>query len=170
MEDLKILNDILLDATYNNKVLLEVQLNKVSDKRLAVGLLTTIFSKLKELEADKETIVETLALFVDKVEAKNEYITECFDLFNTKIKEYRSTIKRPSLETITKFLTVSGILKQRAIDNGGTIDVNDVPEFVELVKSCNDNDIESIKDILVKSEMYELVVNIDNIRNEKNTI
>lgn len=170
MEDLKLLNDILLDSTYKNKVLLEIQLNKVSDKRLVIGLLTTIFSKLKEFEADKETIVETLALFVDKVEAKNEFITECHELFSTKIKEYRSTIKRPSLETITKFLTVSGILKQRAIDNGGTIDVNDVPEFVELVKSCNDNDIESIKDILVKSEMYELVVNIDNIRNEKNTI
>ena len=48
MEDLKLLNDILLDSTYKNKVLLEIQLNKVSDKRLVIGLLTTIFSKLKE--------------------------------------------------------------------------------------------------------------------------
>ena len=171
MEDLKILNDILVDATYNDKVLLEVQLNKVSDKRLVVGLLTTIFSKLKELEADKETIAETLALFVNKEEAKDEFITKCFELFNTKIKEYRSTLKKgPSLGTINKFLEVCNMLKKEATNNGGSVELTDVPEFVELIKSCSDHDLEGIKDILVNSEMYELVVTIDKIRNEKNTI
>jgi hypothetical protein len=167
MEDLKILNDILIDATYNNKVLLEVQLNKVSDKRLVIGLLTTIFSKLGELEADKQTIVETLALFVNKEEVKNEFITDCFELFNSKIKEYRSTLKSgPSLGTISKLLEVCNILKKEAVNNGGSVEVTEVPEFFELIKSCSDHDLEGIKDILVNSEMYELVATIDKIRTQ----
>jgi len=32
MEDLKSLKQILVDYTYNNKVLLEIELNKISDK------------------------------------------------------------------------------------------------------------------------------------------
>jgi hypothetical protein len=61
---------------------------------------------------------------------------------------------------------VCNILKKEAVNNGGSVEVTDVPEFFELVKSCNDNDIESIKDILVKSEMYELVATIDKIRTQ----
>lgn len=79
-EDLKTLNDILLEETYNDKVLLEIKLGKISDKKLVIGLLLTILNNLEKLGANKENIMETLSLFVNKEDLGNDYLKECHDI------------------------------------------------------------------------------------------
>jgi FKBP-type peptidyl-prolyl cis-trans isomerase (trigger factor) len=156
MEDLKRLKQILLDYTYNNKVLLEIELNKISDKRLVIGLLVEILAKIEAYEGDKETITSTLVLFIDETDSSK--ILEYHGFFKEEMKKVTSK-ERSSLTNALKLLT---ILKDSVLDNG-EVNPLEVPDFVKGVEDCSKDDIEQLKKFLLESEMYDLIVDIEKI-------
>lgn len=160
MEDLKRSKQILVDYTYNNKVLLEIELNKISDKRLAIGLLVDILCKVEEYEADKEIIESTLVMFIDKNNSSK--LLEYHSFFQEEMK------KVSSKKSLVKALELITILKDSVLDNG-EVNPLEVPDFVKGVKDCSKDDIEQLKKFLLKSEMYDLIVDIEKICNDVGT-
>ena len=163
MEDLIRLKQILVDYTYNNKVLLEIELNKISDKRLVIGLLVDILSKIEAYEADKEIIKSTLVMFID--ETNSSELIEYHSFFQEEMKKVLSKKNIPPLIKAVELLT---ILKNSILDNG-EVNPLEVPDFVKGVKDCSKDDIEQLKKFLLKSEMYDLIVDIEKIRNDVGT-
>jgi FKBP-type peptidyl-prolyl cis-trans isomerase (trigger factor) len=161
MEDLKRLKQILVDYTYNNKVLLEIELNKISDKRLVIGLLVDILCKVEAYEADKEIIKSTLVLFID--ETNSSKLLEYHSFFQEEMKKVTS---KESISSVVKALKLLTILKDSVLDNG-EVNPLEVPDFVKGVKDCSKDDIEQLKKFLLKSEMYDLIVDIEKITLEK---
>ena len=159
MEDLKRLKQILVDYTYNNKVLLEIELNKISDKRLVIGLLVDILCKVEAYEADKEIIKSTLVLFID--ETNSSKLWEYHNFFREEMKKVPS-----NTSSLTKALELITILKNSILDNG-VVNPLEVPDFVKGVKDCNEDDIEQLKKFLLESEMYDLIVDIEKITLQK---
>jgi FKBP-type peptidyl-prolyl cis-trans isomerase (trigger factor) len=159
MEDLKSLKQILVDYTYNNKVLLEIELNKISDKRLVIGLLVDILCKVEAYEADKEIIKSTLVLFID--ETNSSELLEYHSFFQEEMKKVSS-----NTSSLTKALELLTILKDSVLDNG-EVNPLEVPDFVKGVKDCSEDDIEQLKKFLLKSEMYDLIVDIEKITLQK---
>jgi hypothetical protein len=156
MEDLKRLKQILLDYTYNNKVLLEIELNKISDKRLVIGLLVEILAKIEAYEGDKEIITSTLVLFIDETDSSK--IWEYHGFFKEGMKKVNG---ENNISSIVKSLELMTILKDSAIN--GEINPLEVPDFVKGVKDCSKDDIEQLKKFLLDSEMYDLIVDIEKI-------
>jgi FKBP-type peptidyl-prolyl cis-trans isomerase (trigger factor) len=159
MEDLKSLKQILVDYTYNNKVLLEIELNKISDKRLVIGLLVDILCKVEAYEADKEIIKSTLVLFID--ETNSSKLWEYHNFFREEMKKVPS-----NTSSLTKALELITILKNSILDNG-VVNPLEVPDFVKGVKDSNEDDIEQLKKFLLESEMYDLIVDIEKITLQK---
>ncbi|HOB25688.1 MAG TPA: hypothetical protein PKG93_00875 [Bacilli bacterium] len=161
MEDLKRLKQILVDYTYNNRVLLEIELNKISDRRLAIGLLLDILCKVEAYEADEEIIKSTLVMFIDKTDSPK--LLEYHSFFQEEMKKVSS---KKYISSLVKALELITILKDSVLDNG-EVNPLEVPDFVKGVKDCSKDDIEQLKKSLIKAEMYDIIVDIETITLEK---
>lgn len=85
-------------------------------------------------------------------------------IFLCKIREFRESLpKLPSIGTLSQFMTILTDMKE-ASKGVDSIDVGTFPEFVNLIKSCNDSDFDWIKRTMVKLEVFETVVKIEKIR------
>ena len=153
MEELIKLKQILVDYTYNNKVLLEVELNKISDKRLVIGLLVDILAKLEDYEADKDIITSTLLLFCDQTDSQK--LWDCHEFF---IGEMKKVFNKKALNKSLELLT---ILKDATIN--GEENPLEAPPFVKCIKDCSKDDIDLLNKFFLESEMYDVVVGIDKI-------
>ena len=167
MKDLEIAYNVIFDAIYNDKVRLEIELNKISDKRLVIGLLVDIYGKADKYEADKKAIIETLVLFADITpDDKDKWTDVLFEdnkYFVDQMKEYRKTKpKGPGMSVIMKAMLLATILKDNCPE-GGKVDPEKVDKFVEEVKKSTPEEIEYFKSMLLDIESYETIVSIDNI-------
>lgn len=160
MSELEILNNILVNEVYKNKVLLEIELDKV-DNRLSIGLLTELLIK-DGYEADKDLIRGVLATRVD-----DNNLTECYDLFIEKIVEFRKTIKRVDSKSISKALTLFKIMlalpSDAKNDKESVEELFKSEEFVNELKSSTREELAYFKELLLSKEEYELLAEIDKV-------
>lgn len=167
MKDLEIIHNVIFDAIYNDKVRFEIELNKVSDKRLVTGLLVDMYGKADKYDVDKKDVIETLALFADiTLDDKDKLADDLFEdnkYFLEQMREYRKTKpKGPGVSVLMKAMTLATILKDNCPD-GGKVDPEKVDKFVEEVKKSTPEEIEYFKSMLLGIESYETIVSIDNI-------
>ena len=160
MSELEILNNILVNEVYKNKVLLEIELDKV-DNRLSIGLLTELLIK-DGYEADKDLIRGVLSTRVD-----DNNLTECYDLFIEKIVEFRKTIKRVDSKSISKALTLFKIMlalpSDAKNDKESVEELFKSEEFVNELKSSTREELAYFKELLLSKEEYELLAEIDKV-------
>ena len=148
MEDLNTIYDCLLNKTYENRVLFEMTLSNVEDKELVIGLLfsllinSTGYKSMDGIEPDKMMIMEILST---QGELDLEYVKKCYSSFSIRTKEINSKER-----TKTEFLVEAlGSLK-------------DAVEFESIVnKSENKMYLESLKEMLLDSQLYEFVSIVD---------
>jgi hypothetical protein len=148
MEDLNTIYDCLLNKTYENRVLFEMTLSNVEDKELVIGLLfsllinSTGYKSMDGIEPDKMMIMEILST---QGELDLEYVKKCYSSFSIRTKEINSKER-----TKTEFLAEAlGSLK-------------DAVEFESIVnKSENKRHLESLKEMLLDSQLYEFVSIVD---------
>jgi hypothetical protein len=159
MNELEILNNILINEVYKDKLLLELELDKVDD-RLSIGLLTELLVK-DGYEADKDLIKGVLATRVD-----DNDLTECHNLFIKEIVEFRKTIKRVDPNVIGKSLVLFRIILDMSKVNDGVLQESELSKselFVTELKSSSKEQLDYFKELLILSEKYEILTEIDKI-------
>jgi hypothetical protein len=159
MEEIENVYKIIHDETYNNQVLLDIELSKISDQKLVVGMLCDLYAK-EGYKADKDAMILSMRNYCD-IEHLN--LQECNAYFIDKMKEYRSTkVKAPSADKLKQFLSILQLSMKQAVDGHVTLPEN--KEYVDFVKELSNDEFEFFKNILIGQELYEEVTNMINIR------
>lgn len=158
MKDIEIIHSIIFNETYNNSVLLDIELDKVQDIKLIIGMLTDLYSK-EEYEANKEIAIQKLAEY-------NNYkdrLVECNQHFIDQMKEYNSKIlkKYPSQGVLEKFIC---ILNSAKPDLNDEVDLTNNKDFIDFIKSLSDKDVDYFKNIMLKHELYKELALVDKVR------
>lgn len=159
MKEIENVYNIILDETYNNQIILDIEISKITDKQLIVGMLVDLYSK-EGYKADKEAIIQTMRNYCD-IESFN--LKECNTYFINQMKEYRLNIlKSPSTDKLKQFLSILKDSMKQAVNGNITLSKN--IEYNDFVKKLSNDEFEFIKNILLSQELYEEVNNIINIR------
>ena len=164
MKEIENIYRIIHDETYNNQVLLDIEISKINDEKLVVGMLCDLYSK-EGYKANKEAMILSMRGY----DIENLNLQECNAYFIDKMKEYRlNTLKAPGADKLGQFLSILSSIKE-TIDVDGNVCLPDNKEYVDFVKGLSTDEFEFFKNILIKQELYEEINNMINIRsNESN--
>jgi DNA-dependent RNA polymerase auxiliary subunit epsilon len=168
MTEIAKIYQIIFDETYKDKVLLDIELSKIKDTKLVVGMLVDLYSK-EEYKADKQSIILAVKNYVNHIPDNidiREWSKECNDYFISQMKEYqKNSRKTPGVEKLTQFISILDQSKNDAVD--GHVDLSKNQTYVDFVKNLSDDELEYFKNILVSIELYEEIVNMQEIYNSK---
>ena len=98
MKDVDLIWECLIDKSYKDNIQLELLINKIEDRKLAIGFLTDLWSKSSDWEVDKDDIVNLTTSFLGEV-PKKEMLIEYSSYFQTMMKN-----KNDREKEIAKFL------------------------------------------------------------------
>mgnify|MGYP006928524644 CR=1 FL=1 len=93
MKEIESVYKIIHDETYNNQVLLDIEISKITDEKLVVGMLCDLYSK-EGYKADKEVMILSMRNYCD---IENLDLQECNAYFIDKMKEYRLSVVKSHL-------------------------------------------------------------------------
>ena len=161
MKDVDLIWECLIDKSYQDMIYLELLLNKIEDKKLAIGFLTDLWSKSNDWEVNKDDIVNLTATFLGEV-PKKEMLIEYSSYFQTLMKN-----KEDKEEEISKFLvdfltTLSNEISKG--DNKGDFILSeiDTTKLEDILSEQKDKSfISDLKEKLLTMEMYEILPLID---------
>ncbi len=160
MKEIESIYRIIHDETYNNQVLLDIELSKISDEKLVVGMLCDLYSK-EGYKADKDAMILSMRNYCD---IEDLDLQECNAYYIDKMKEYSSTVKKtPNVGKLGQFLSILSSIKE-SVDADGNVCLPDNKEYVDFVKGLSNDEFEFFKNILLKQELYEEVANMIKIR------
>jgi hypothetical protein len=158
MKEIENVYKIIHDETYNDGVLFDIEINKISNTRLVVGMLVDLYSK-EGYKADKKVIMQSMRNY--DIESFN--LQECNAYFINQMKEYRSTNKKsPSVEKLTQFVSILQSSMKEVVDGHVTLSTN--KDYVDFVTDLSDDEFEYFKNILIGQELYEEIPNMIKIR------
>ena len=159
MKEIESVYKIIHDETYNNQVLLDIEISKISDEKLVVGMLCDLYSK-EGYNADKAAMILSMRNYCD---IENLDLQECNAYFIDKMKEYRSSVKKsPSVDKLTQFVSILSSTMKQAVDGHVTLSTN--KEYTDFVKDLSNDEFDYFKNILIGQELYEEVTNMITIR------
>jgi len=162
MQEIESVYRIIHEQTYNNPVLLDIELSKISDQKLVVGMLCDLYSK-EGYKANKQAMILSMRNYCD-IDELNLNLQECNAYYIDKMNEYRSSMKKtPSVDKLGQFLSILSSIKE-FVDSDGNVCLPDNKEYVDFVKELTNDEFEFFKNILVKQELYEEVINMIKIR------
>ena len=161
MKDVDLIWECLIDKSYKDKIQLELLLNKIEDRKLAIGFLTDLWSKSSDWEVDKDDIVNLTASFLGEI-PKKEMLIEYSSYFQTLMKN-----KNDREEDLAKFLvdfltTLSTEISKG--DNKGDFILSeiDTTKLEDILSEQKDKSfISDLKEKLLTMEMYEVLPLID---------
>ena len=179
MKDIEIIWNIVLNNTYSNKVLLECELSKIEDKRLAIGGLLDIMANLDKLQdiddehnmghtkVTKEQLMETVANIVSVGDYKEGYGIECYNLFKNEIRKFTNNMKNEASENIESIkFTINLIGKIKELIQMD-VNIEDSEELCNTLYNSTEEDINSFKETMIKYEKYEIIDSVNKILNKK---
>jgi hypothetical protein len=159
MKEIENIYRIIHDETYNNQVLLDIELSKITDEKLVVGMLCDLYSK-EGYKADKDAMILSMRNYCD---IEDFDLQECNAYFIDKMKEYRSTkVKAPSADKLKQFVSILSASMKQAVDGHVSLSTNE--GYTGFVKGLSDNEFDYFKNILIGQELYEEVTNMITIR------
>lgn len=160
MTDVEIVYNCVHDKTYQDKLELELILEKVKDKKLVKGFLTQLYSNSERYEIDKEIPVELMASILEETPDKEDLVISA-DYFTKKMKELNEfTLGK------NKFLIdfLNEMKSSINVSDGQEVTSKDIDseKLEEILKSCEDKRyIEYTKSTLLEYEMYEFLKIVD---------
>ena len=160
MKEIESVYKIIHDETYNNQVLLDIELSKISDEKLVVGMLCDLYSK-EGYKADKEAIILSMRNYCD-IESLN--LQECNAYYIDKMNEYMrlSVVKAPSTDKLKQFVSILSASMKQAVDGNVSLSTNE--EYTDFIKELSTDEFDYFKNILIGQELYEEVTNMITIR------
>ena len=137
MKEIESVYKIIHDETYKNQVLLDIEISKISDEKLVVGMLCDLYSK-EGYNADKAAMILSMRNYCD---IENLNLQECNAYYIDKMKEYRSTkVKAPSADKLTQFVSILSASMKEAVDGHVTLSTN--KDYVDFVKDLSDDEFD----------------------------
>jgi hypothetical protein len=160
MENIETIYQIIFNKTYNNEVLLDIELSKVTDDKLIVGMLCDLTKE--SYEADKGIMLSMLSKYktdldMDTILESNTYYIEKMKEFMSQKERYFNSDfsgKNPSLKTMEKFLDILISIKDEMIKDN-SIKIEENLEFIEFIKSLEGDEKEFFKKWMLDNELYE---------------
>lgn len=165
MKDIEIAYEILRNSTYNgDQLLFELEVSKISDMKLRLGLLFELYGKSEGYEVNKDKIVSILKLqSVDVSSLSNSEILEYQKYFIEKIKPFvENRIKtNPKKEDLYQCLEFFTWLKD--FPNSENLIWSESEEASSRIKSFTPGSLELVKSILLQKEYFEELVQVEKI-------
>jgi hypothetical protein len=152
-EDIELIYNCILEKTWNNKIQFEIILDKVTDKRLVVGLLSDIAIRPKEYDASRDMAIELSTRYLNEENISDaKYIRESNTYYRSLMRDWNNKeLDRHSFIKDALFL-----MKDMFDSNDKMIEVEDF-----LSKEENKKYLPELKNILLEGELYEAISIID---------
>lgn len=155
MNNFEIIHSILIDYIYNgDQLIFELELNKIDDEKLKIGLLFELLLKSTLYEVDKDKIYKIIQLQSLNREDIN---TEVINDYHKYFIDYHPYHKSTSVSDLTLCISFLEILKKYPDD----IIWMDEKEIIDNVKLLTPNASKYLKNLLINSENYQEVVYLD---------
>lgn len=160
MKDIDIIYKCIIDKSYQDMIYLELLLNKIEDRKLAIGFLTDLWLKYSDWEVDKDDITKLTATFLGEI-PKKEMLIDCSSYFRTLMNN-----KDDREEDVAKFLVYFLTTLSTEISKGDKRDFIlseiDTTKLDEILSKQEDKSfISDLKEKLLSIEMYEVLPLID---------
>lgn len=150
----------LEDKTYQDKLKLELILEKIQDNKLVKGFLTQLYSNSEVYEIDKDIPVQLMASFLGEVPDKEDLVISA-EYYTEKMKELNDFILGKNkflINFLTEMKSSMNVLPGQEVTEQDI----DSEKLEEILKSCEDKRyIEYTKSTLLEYEMYEFLKIID---------
>lgn len=161
MKDVDLIWECLIDKSYKDKIQLELLLNKIEDRKLAIGFLTDLWSKSSDWEVDKDDIVNLTASFLGEI-PKKEMLIEYSSYFQTLMNN-KNDRETEIAKFLVDFLTTLSTEISKG-DNKGDFILSeiDTTKLEDILSEQKDKSfISDLKEKLLTMEMYEVLPLID---------
>lgn len=161
MKDVDLIWECLIDKSYKDKIQLELLLNKIEDRKLAIGFLTDLWLKSIDWEVDKDDIVNLTASFLGEV-PKKEMLIEYSSYFQTLMNNKNDREKEIAKFLVDFLTTLSNEISKG--DNKGDFILSeiDTTKLEDILSEQKDKSfISDLKEKLLTMEMYEILPLID---------
>ena len=181
MKDIEIAYGIIHNYTYDgDQLLFELELNKISDIDLRLGLLFELYTKTESYEVEKSKIINMIKL-------QSEDILQDIISGKTDMVKYQQYFLDQMKPFAKSYLTYLG--KDKLLNGNSISDLNECLQFLESlknipnyenvtwseneeisnkIKSLSKPALNTLKSLLVKQEHFEELVQIEKILKDLN--
>jgi hypothetical protein len=157
MTDIEIVYDCLFYKTYQNKVQFQIEIDKISDRKILAGLLMDLSVRSKDYEVDRDEMIQLSAELLSKEELKTDYLLESVNYFKDAMK----SVNGENLSEANFLLEFYTILKDKVIDVNDNSTVSVSEDEVKDLLINNKEHLPALKYQLIESELYEIIPLID---------
>lgn len=154
MKDVDLIWECLVDKSYQDKIQLELLLNKIEDKKLAGGFLFSLFTYSEKWGVDINHIIGIMSTYFEYENTPNDdYMQDAFSYFQ-KLLGDKNENQLKMKQFIKDFLTIL----ENEYAYFGQIDTTKIENFLS---KGDKNSIQYLKEKLLTMEMYEVLPLID---------
>jgi hypothetical protein len=144
--DISIVYEIFAEDAYENSYLLEKELSKITDKRIAIGLVVELIRPDMSYNVDTESVKDLmLDLFSKYSKDDDEDLSDIHEYYVNKI----STDVRSIMYDF--FGSIEG-------------DITENEDFSNWLISLSDDDVQVLEEHCIKVELYEVITFMRSLR------
>jgi hypothetical protein len=159
MKDVDLIWECLIDKSYQDGIQLELLINKIEDRKLAIGFLTNLFTNSKDWGVDKDIIINLASTYLGDT-PKNEMLLDAFRYFQNKIGDKNENQQKLD-QFIVDFLTILEGEMSGDDESDFIFSEIDTTKLEDILSKGDKNSIQHLKEKLLKMEMYEILPLID---------
>lgn len=143
--DISIVYEIFAEDAYENNYLLEKELSKITDKKIAIGLVVELIRPDMSYNVDTESVKDLMLDLFSKYSKDDEDLSDIHEYYVNKI----STDVRSIMYDF--FGSIEG-------------DITENEDFSNWLKSLSDDDVQVLEEHCIKVELYEVITFIRSLK------
>ena len=143
--DISIVYEIFAEDAYENNYLLEKELSKITDKRIAIGLVVELIRPDMSYNVDTESVKDLMLDLFSKYSKDDEDLSDIHEYYVNKI---------------------SADVRSIMYDFFGSIegDITENEDFSNWLKSLSDDDAQTLEKHCIETELYEVITFMRSLR------
>jgi hypothetical protein len=142
--DISIVYQIFRDDAYENNYLLKKELSKISDKKIAIGVVVELVRPDMSYSIDVDVVKDLMVDLFDKYQG-DESLTDIHDYYVNKL----STDVRSVMYDF--FNKIEG-------------DITENQELIDWLTSLSDDDAQTLEEHCIEVELYEVITFMRSLR------
>jgi hypothetical protein len=143
--DISIVYEIFAEDAYENNYLLEKELSKITDKKIAIGLVVELIRPDMSYNVDTESVKDLMIDLFSKYSKDDEDLSDIHEYYVNKI----STDVRSIMYDF--FGSIEG-------------DITENEDFSNWLISLSDDDVQILEEHCIKVELYEVITFMRSLR------
>jgi hypothetical protein len=143
--DISIVYEIFAEDAYENNYLLEKELSKITDKKIAIGLVVELIRPDMSYNVDTESVKDLMLDLFSKYSKDDEDLSDIHEYYVNKI----STDVRSIMYDF--FGSIEG-------------DITENEDFSNWLISLSDDDVQILEEHCIKVELYEVITFMRSLR------